>query len=221
MEYIFYKIVLMCITIIGLAACQSSDSDEVSIKDFETIIVEEDEVTDTINPISCHNKIPLNIVNIVNIQHNGTNTSLLTDGNFTSQNQVILNKVLDNVLIELKSPALVKGIAVKWHKQHENSYFFEVDTSIDNTNWISNIAAKQSTITPQLTDYIDLNEETVKYLNLRVTNNNHIDTLAINEIEVFGCEQDVESTIELTDWYLSVPSDNDNNGKSAVFMKMN
>jgi hypothetical protein len=213
MKYILYKTVLISITVLFLISCQSSDSDKDSVDLPEPIITEvnNDEVTTVVEPISCNGKIPLTIINV---QHNGTSTSLLSDGNFTSQSQLTLNKEMDSVLIELSSPALVKGISIKWHKQHESSYFFEVETSIDNSVWISNIAAQQSSISSLLTDYIELNADTVKYLNLKLNNNNQIDTLAINEIEIFGCEQDTENTIELDDWYLSVPSDNDNNGKS-------
>ncbi|ASP49898.1 polysaccharide lyase family 7 protein [Cognaticolwellia beringensis] len=60
----------------------------------------------------------------------------------------------------------------------------------------------------------EISTATAKYLKIELLGNEVSEPSKLLEIEALGCESDVSHNIELIDWYLSVPTDEDNNGKS-------
>jgi poly(beta-D-mannuronate) lyase len=76
--------------------------------------------------------------------------------------------------------------------------------------------SEKQTLIPDLISLaeVDSEAETALYLKLQLKGNENSQPSEILEIEAFGCKEDVSHNIELIDWYLSVPSDEDNNGKS-------
>lgn len=68
----------------------------------------------------------------------------------------------------------------------------------------------------QIPELINLSDGayTAKYLRLELEGDDSFAPSELNEVEVYGCSQEVAHNIELLDWYLSVPTDNDSNGRS-------
>ncbi|NVK26267.1 MAG: polysaccharide lyase family 7 protein [Gammaproteobacteria bacterium] len=67
-----------------------------------------------------------------------------------------------------------------------------------------------------IADRINLSNsaQTGSYIKLQLNGDENNQASGIIEFEAFGCNQEAAHNIELIDWYLSVQTDEDNNGKS-------
>lgn len=142
--------------------------------------------------------------------------STLIDGNKTSQSSWQAISVDSELIIELNDPALVKSLVVSW-QDTSISHGYSVSASKDKDEWITLVnqsqSEEQATI-PAVVDLTQSTEATAKYLKLSLSGSALSEASAVLEVEAFGCRQDVAHDIELIDWYLSVPTDTDNNGRS-------
>lgn len=142
--------------------------------------------------------------------------STLIDGNKTSQSSWQASSVDSELIIELNDPALVKALVVSW-QDTSTSHGYSVSASKDKDEWVTLVNQSQSEAQATIPAVIDLTqstEATAKYLKLSLSGSALSEASAVLEVETFGCRQDVAHDIELIDWYLSVPTDTDNNGRS-------
>ncbi|MFD2164814.1 polysaccharide lyase family 7 protein [Thalassotalea euphylliae] len=125
--------------------------------------------------------------------------------------------LIDNSLvIKLAAPALVKEAVLTWG-DNQVSHHFSVFASKDNENWQLLVNQEQSQVNaliPDVTELTSLTSATAKYIRFDLTGTSLSQPSELLEVEVFGCEQNVSHDIELVDWYLSVPTDEDSNGRS-------
>ena len=137
----------------------------------------------------------------------------------------------------------LSNLAILWYQRDQRISFFEVETSNDLNNWQSVLLNGQSEIGVKAFELYDLTNSTARYLRIIGQGNSINNWNSIIEVVVNHCEENnsvlpeisepaeefippinipeepqpptnITHTIELNDWYLSIPTDEDNNGKA-------
>ena len=207
------KILLSCAAMLSLASCGGSSSstaptipDQDDSQVIAPIVVED---------ISCSVNYPLAISSIVT-ENDNISIPMLFDGNKLNASNWQAPNLTTNVILELTNPALIKALVITW-RNLDYVHLFSVYSSKDGENWQLLDTPGQSSENSLIPDLIDLTVPealTARYIKLELSGNEVSEPSNILELEAFGCEQDITHNIELIDWYLSVPTDEDNNGKS-------
>lgn len=185
-------------------------------------VVEQPTVTDPIPPIvvddiTCEVSYPLSISKI-EIESSGELLPQLFDLKKTEDSIWQPTNIDNNIIIELASPALLKSLVLTWQDQ-DNSHLFNIQASKDKENWQLLDTVEQSEKQKLIPDLIDLigmqaTGTTALYLKVALNGNELSQPSDLLELELYGCEEDINHNIELIDWYLSVPTDEDGNNKS-------
>lgn len=149
--------------------------------------------------------------------------SLVIDGDTTPDSKWSSLGIGKTLLLDLGSVKNVGSLKVKWYQGTQRQSNFEVETSSDNTVWTSVLEDGVSSGKHSGFEQVDLVEGEARYIRLTGLGNLENDWNSIVEIEAHSCEGADELIvsefpnelgIELIDWYLSVPTDEDGNGKS-------
>ncbi|NMP32599.1 polysaccharide lyase family 7 protein [Thalassotalea sp. M1531] len=198
-----------------LFGCGGGSSNNSQPQEQQNEIVNPPTASPKIEDISCSVTYPLAISNIYQASNQLALPSLFdTDKtNIESWQTPTLNSI---VIVELAAPSLIKEMVVTWENL-DVSHLLNVSASKDKDNWQLIVNQEQSgknTLIPDLIDLTELSASTALYLQIEFNGDDLSQPSKINEIEIFGCAEDVEHNVELIDWYLSVPTDEDNNGKS-------
>ncbi len=165
--------------------------------------------------ITCTGLAKLNIV-----EANATNSL-----NSYTANQVIDAKFLPEsrwsslensaqLTLTLENLSLVKGLSITWLNTDQRSYSYDVEVSKDKQTWTSVVADQITDALTTRSQFIEIAEHSAQYIKIIPKGSNIDSTNNIIEVEAFGCSEDVSSTIELTDWYLSIPVDERLNTKA-------
>lgn len=167
--------------------------------------------------LSCTGSYPIRISAIENLSSSDAKENLakLTDKNKTNAFSWESHAQTTDLIFQVDKKALIKDFVISW-KNQELSHYFNLDVSFDKEQWdnvIINAQSQQSSIIAERLS-INGNAKTAYFIRLRLNGNNTDDFSDISEFEVFGCYQDTSHDIELIDWYLSVQTDVDGNGKS-------
>jgi poly(beta-D-mannuronate) lyase len=127
------------------------------------------------------------------------------------------------IIFDLAEVKTIGSLKIKWHQGAQRQANFSVETSPDNTTWLSVLSAATSSGRHSGFEQVDLTLSDARYLKIIGAGNSQNDWNSIVEVEAFSCvgadgeivEQfPNELGIELVDWYLSVPTDEDNSGTS-------
>lgn len=181
---------------------------------------EKDEVlevdTSDTTPLSCNASYPITIISAesVSTENNVLELNKLFDGDKTNSSSW-QSDGNQEIVFQLSNKALLKDIVISWNKQNVNNYY-EIESSLDNVNWQPLATNGQSQLNYIIAERLSFNsnQQTAYYLKVIFNGNNLDDKNDVIEIEPFGCHQDTQHNIELIDWYLSVQTDEDGNGKS-------
>lgn len=170
-----------------------------------------------VDDISCNVSYPLAIKSITTEQDE-QGLAQLIDGDKTAQSTWLPANIDTSIVAELEDGALVKELVITW-KDLSYSHAFKVYASKDKEQWQlldSPSSSMESAIIPGVVQLYsdDTAASTALYLKLELAGNSVSQASEILEIEAFGCIENVSHNIELIDWYLSVPTDEDNNSKS-------
>lgn len=133
------------------------------------------------------------------------------DGSFISGSRWSTSSINQTLTLTLEQAALVKGLGITWLNEDSRSYSYDIEVSKDNDEWIPLLTSQLSDDSTDRSEFTTLQETTAKYIKITTTGNNIDNTSNIVEVEAFGCESDVASSIELNDWYLSIPVDEELN----------
>ncbi|TLU61843.1 cyclic nucleotide-binding protein [Thalassotalea litorea] len=133
--------------------------------------------------------------------------SFAIDGQFLVESQWRVATDNQEIVLTLDKMSLVKGLSILWDNPDQRSYSFEAYTSQDEVNWVSVLAPSTSDPQSNRAQYTQLSESTAKYIKLVVLGNSIDTEHGLIEIESFGCVSSSASQIELADWYLSIPVD--------------
>jgi len=158
--------------------------------------------------ILCNGLSKLNFIQaIASDEVSAYDASNTIDSNFMPESRWSTAKNEQSLFLTLASPALIKGISITWLNNDNRSYTYELEVSKDQETWITVLSSQLSNALSTRAEYIAITEHTANYLNIRVNGNTLDDNNHIVEVEAFGCKMDTASSIELDDWYLSIPVD--------------
>jgi hypothetical protein len=118
----------------------------------------------------------------------------------------------------------VGSLQVKWFKGSERTYRFSVEGSSNGDDWSTILSNASSSGRHSGFELISFEEPaTANYLRITGSGNEDNDETAIVEVDAFNCAQGDgeiveafpnEVGIDLLDWYVSVPTDEDDSGTS-------
>jgi poly(beta-D-mannuronate) lyase len=209
-----------------LSACSSGDSAD--MKDEPTITTissdtdgndngEDTSDSETVEDVTltCDSTYKLTPISATNLSTHSANAANLIDG-VASNTSSWRNTGREHIVeFALENPALIKSFVIYWlNKDVENNY--EISASQNKTDWTDvSVLGKsvQGQLAPTL-ETLSSSEITAKYIRLKVMGNDVDESNAIVEFEIFGCQKEVNHQVSLDDWYLTVPTDDDNNSKS-------
>ncbi|UTF61017.1 polysaccharide lyase family 7 protein [Gilvimarinus sp. DA14] len=139
-----------------------------------------------------------------------------------------------SITLDMGTQATITEVKTAWHKHDERTSFYELEASTDETDWVNLVANGQSENT-QLFTSATFDEVTARYIRLIGHGNSNDLWNDLIEVEVYGCDglevasaqpsgaleptdlsplSPPSDNFDLSRWYLSVPSDNDNNGNA-------
>ena len=210
----------LCLLIVAtLWACTDHQEPEVqtiSVDDSESNDSQADQEQEIIEAISCDATYDLPVANIELLEGTSSeNLDKTIDNDKTNQSVWQSSDSPHTLVFELEYPALVKEFVISWDEIN-NSHYFDIDLSTDNETWVNVIESSQSSKNYLIAERLNLEtkSETAKFIKLTLNGNDLNNQNSIIEFEAFGCRQNTSHNIELIDWYLSVQTDTDNNGKS-------
>ncbi|MDC2888585.1 polysaccharide lyase family 7 protein [Psychrosphaera algicola] len=220
------KIILSAIALmLLLAGCTADPSMGESKPQNDTVVDDnsgttEPETYPDLEPISCSSIFELGIESVSTEQ---------TDAVGFSVNYLIDKKYKDNLvwksqsngtsaIIKLTKGALISDVLVSWLNPNI-SHYYEIHVSDNLVDWQEVVVSGSSDPDSLIATRINFDEDgtgaiTGRFVKFTSLGNELNDISDIIEIQVFGCDRTVTQNIELIDWYLSVPTDVDNNGKS-------
>lgn len=123
--------------------------------------------------------------------------------------------------VDVGSTQPIGAVTVKWFEGDKKVYTYSIEASTDNAQWEGLIQEAQSSGRHSGYELVSLPTTQARYLRLIVHGNDVDNENGVVEMQVHQCEQATgqfssafpnELGIELNDWYLSIPSDDDNSG---------
>ena len=201
-----------------LLGCNSSTEPEVENEIIieDPIIIENPVIIDDAQQdLFCDGLAKLNFIDATATHEiENYNASNTIDSNFMSGSRWSTSENDQSLVLTLDAPMLVKGISITWLNEDSRSYSYDMEVSKDKIDWISVLSDELSNQSSTRSEYIETTETTARYIKIIPKGNTFDDSSHIVEIEAFGCNADVTSTIELDDWYLSIPVDESSSSKA-------
>ncbi|OEF23309.1 polysaccharide lyase family 7 protein [Vibrio rumoiensis] len=146
------------------------------------------------------------------------------DGKGTSDSHWSSEGAGKELIIDLGTTSYINMVSILWYQDSDmqREYAFEIMVSEDGKTWQSAPVTKPSSVNQD--EYVDYDIDTAKarYVKVIGQENNVDNFISITEIKVKGCGESFSldpmlppsSNFDLSRWYLGVPIDLDNNGKS-------
>ena len=189
--------------------------------------------------VDCSGNAALNIASASddgsNDGHGPENT---IDNNFATESRwssLGINKAIE---YDLGLNANVQEIALAWYKGNQRSAYFEVETSQDGNTWIPVLSTAQSSGNTTSLETYNISDSTARYVKIIGQGNSSNNWNSIIETQISGCTEGGNNgggnngggdnggsgsldpnlppsgNFELIDWTLSVPVDDNNDGKA-------
>ena len=127
------------------------------------------------------------------------------------------------LVIDLETPKTVQALTIKWYQGAKRSSYFSIETSLNNSTWNNVLTSGESSGKHSGFELVSLVESKARYIKIIGLGNSIDSNNSIIEVRAHSCPNaDIEYSgvfpnqvgIELIDWYLSIPVDEDNNGTS-------
>jgi len=208
------KNIAFCSSLFILAGCAGESSNKITETIEETpvveVIIEEDASDDTgdedIQDISCDGVATLAFTSasaVTALDSYGAENVI--DGEFIEDSRWSSQVATPEIILSLGNPALVKGVAITWLNDQSQSYSYHVELSKNETDWNPVLTAQVSDGFEEHSEFVLVEQHTATQIKIIVDNVDGEVGADIIEVEAFGCQIDVTSTVELDDWYLSMP----------------
>jgi len=145
------------------------------------------------------------------------------DGNTASISRWSSDGVDKALTLDLGTTETVGALTIKWFEGAERVASFSVETSIDQNTWVTVLTQAESKGNQSGFELVNVDSSQARYVRIIGLGNSENTNNGIVEVQVHHCEDatglftDVlpnEVGIELVDWYLSVPTDEDDSGTS-------
>ncbi|TRY33152.1 polysaccharide lyase family 7 protein [Aliiglaciecola sp. M165] len=143
------------------------------------------------------------------------------DGDSQSASRWSSDGPFKELVLDLGNIKTVGALTIKWYKGADRISNFSVETSTDNSTWLPVLVQGESSGRHSGFELVQLDESEGRYVKIIADGNSVDDNNGIIEVEVHSCSEATgqfsnkfpnELGIELVDWYLSVPTDEDNSG---------
>ncbi|MBC3765801.1 polysaccharide lyase family 7 protein [Neptunicella marina] len=151
------------------------------------------------------------------------------DGDTSSISRWSSTGLNSQLIIDVGSIKTIGSLTIKWFQGAEKVAYFSVDGSSDSESWTSLVANTQSSGRHSGFELIEMPDDTrARYIRLNAMGNNKDQQNDIVEVQVHQCKEATgqfnavfpnEVGIELDDWYLSVPTDEDNSGTADSILE--
>jgi len=205
-------------TIILLSACGGSDAPS-SLPDVISSTPDDNNESE-----SCINEI-YDIASAFDDGNYDTNFEPINaiDQNTHSASRWSSNGINTYLTIDLGRSQTVRALTIKWYKGAQRTAYFSIDTSLNNTTWRNVLQQGESSGRHSGFELIEVEESQARYIKIIGLGNSHDNNNSIIEVRVHSCPSTTgeysgifpnEVGIELIDWYLSIPVDEDNSGTS-------
>ncbi|MEE1673080.1 polysaccharide lyase family 7 protein [Agarivorans aestuarii] len=174
--------------------------------------------------------------------HDGHGPENAIDNNLTTESRWSSQGIGKQIVFDLQANATVTSLDVIWLKGDQRSSYFEVATSSDNTSWTPVLSGASSSGAQSAYESYELTESQARYIRITGQGNSANNWNSIIEAKAFGCSDGsapvdpvdpvdpvvpVEPSdpnlnpslapsgnFDLLDWTLSVPVDEDSDGKA-------
>ncbi|MBU2223549.1 MAG: polysaccharide lyase family 7 protein, partial [Gammaproteobacteria bacterium] len=143
------------------------------------------------------------------------------DGNTTSNSRWSSDDNNAALKLDLGSSKTLGALTIKWFAGDKRIARFAIQTSTDNTGWTTVLSEANSSGRHSGFELVNISSLPVRFIKIIGLGNNQNHNNAIVEVQAHRC-QDAggnfserfpnELGIELIDWYLSIPTDEDNSG---------
>jgi hypothetical protein len=143
------------------------------------------------------------------------------DGNTSSNSRWSNDDSNAALTLDLGSTKTLGALTIKWFAGDKRIARFSVQTSTDNSSWTTVLSEADSSGRHSGFELVKIESSSARYIQIIGLGNNQNRNNAIVEIQAHRC-QDAggnfserfpnELGIELIDWYLSIPTDEDNSG---------
>lgn len=149
--------------------------------------------------------------------------SLAIDGDTSSSSRWSSEGVNKTLTLDLGATQTVGALTLKWYQGSQRQASFFIESSADAVTWTEVLSTTQSSGKHSGFELINLTSSEARYIRITGLGNTNNDFNSIVEVQVHQCEDadgliidtfPNEVGIELVDWYLSVPTDEDNSGTS-------
>jgi hypothetical protein len=143
------------------------------------------------------------------------------DGNTSSSSRWSSDDDNAALTLDLGSIKTLAALTIKWFEGNKRIARFSVQTSTDNTTWTTVLTDADSSGRHSGFELVEIASSPVRFIKIIGLGNNENHNNAIVEVQAHRCKDaggnfsarfPNELGIELIDWYLSVPTDEDNSG---------
>ncbi|MGS2720997.1 DUF3999 family protein [Paraglaciecola aestuariivivens] len=145
------------------------------------------------------------------------------DNNTAAKSRWVNNGSDAALVLDLASEQSVQALTIKWYRGDQRVINFSVETSNDQQSWTPILVNAETSGKDSGFELVELEQTQARYLKIIGLASSDNNDIGIVEVQVHSCPQATgqfsgllpsELGIELLDWYLSVPSDDDNSGTS-------
>ncbi len=143
------------------------------------------------------------------------------DGNTSSGSRWSNDDNNAALTLDLGSSKALAALTIKWFEGDKRIARFSVQTSTDNTTWTTVLSEADSSGRHSGFELVKFESSSARFIRIIGLGNNQNTNNAIVEVQAHRC-QDADGNfselfpnqlgIELIDWYLSIPTDEDNSG---------
>lgn len=146
---------------------------------------------------------------------------LASDGDTSVQSRWAFAGGDGQLVLDLGSEKTVGALAIKWFESTKYINRFQIDAATATNTWFQVSNALSSSTRQGGYELYPLSASQVRYVRVSIDGDNS--TAGIVEVKVYECQTQTgqfnqtlpsENGIELDDWYLSIPVDEDENGRS-------
>lgn len=148
---------------------------------------------------------------------------LVIDGDTSPESRWSSEGTSKAITLDLGEDKEIGALKIKWYQGAERQASFLIDTSSDNTQWTEVLAASESSGRHSGFELVNITPVNARYIRITGLGNTNNDFNSIIEVEAHKCEDadgkivaafPNELGIDLLDWYLNIPTDEDNSGTS-------
>ena len=185
------------VTIFGNYYGEEARFDDFALESTGTPVVVDPVDPDPVDPVEDATCTDSSSLSISSASDDGTNDGHgpenAIDKGTTDESRWSSNGVGKAITFDLGSTATVKELAIQWYKGSARSSYFDIDTSVDNSNWNSVLTGGISSGADSSYETIDVTDSEARYVRVTGSGNSAGSTWnSMIEAQVLGCSDGTE-----------------------------